>query len=103
MSVDQTTPGIQRIDGANWYDQPDEFNITWDTEAWSDMIDHCDIYLMIYLEETDYVQILFLSVIAERVDYDEGEFVFKRSSLYTVPAFRTGIFKLVPHGEGSDR
>ena len=100
MSVDQTTPGIQRIDGANWHNQ-DVFSITWDTEAWSDIIDHCDIYLLIYLEEQDYVKIAGGLLIAERMSYDAGAFVFQRFT--ELPQFRTGIFKLVPHGNRIDR
>ena len=65
------------------------------------MIDYCDIYLMIYLEEQGYVKIAGALLIAERVSYDTGEVAFQRFT--ELPQFRTGIFKLVPHGEGSDR
>ena len=102
MSVDQTTPGIQRIDGANWHNQ-EEFSITWDTEAWSDIDDlYCDIYLMIYKEGPNYVLIEEGQLITEeRVPYDLGEFVFQRyNRLQPLSQYRTGLFKLVPHVVG---
>ena len=103
MSVDQTTPGIQRIDGANWHTK-EELIITWDTEAWSDIDLYCDIYLVIYKEGPDYVVIEHVEDglrIAERVSYDLGEFRFRRFTELS-SQIRTGILKLVPRAVGGD-